>query len=69
MPEETADGVDKSGAIEGRSLGRIAWTRLKRDKVALAGGVVVVLLILVALFAPLISDLFGHRRRTSTTRS
>ena len=47
-------------AIEGRSPGKIAWTRLKRDKVALAGGVVVVFLVLVALFAPLIVKLLGH---------
>ncbi|MEV6161672.1 ABC transporter permease [Streptomyces sp. NPDC052052] len=46
--------------IEGRSPGRIAWMRLKRDKVALAGGVVVLLLILVAVFAPLIVNLLGH---------
>ncbi|MER5682655.1 ABC transporter permease [Streptomyces sp. NPDC002205] len=46
--------------IEGRSPGRIAWTRLKRDKVALAGGVVVLLLILIAVFAPLIVNLLGH---------
>ncbi|MCQ4046605.1 ABC transporter permease [Streptantibioticus rubrisoli] len=47
-------------AIEGRSPGRIAWLRLRRDKVALAGGAVVVLLILVAVFAPLIVSLLGH---------
>ncbi|MEU6344199.1 ABC transporter permease [Streptomyces sp. NPDC046977] len=47
-------------AIEGRSPGRIAWMRLKRDKVALAGGVIVVLLVLVAIFAPLIVSAFGH---------
>ncbi|MET9875423.1 ABC transporter permease [Actinacidiphila glaucinigra] len=47
-------------AIEGRSPGRIAWMRLKRDKVALAGGVIVVFLILVAIFAPLIVSVFGH---------
>ena len=39
-------------AIEGRSLGQIAWMRLRRDKVAMAGGVVVVFLILVAIFGP-----------------
>jgi len=56
-PEEaTAPGV----AIEGRSLGRIAWTRLKRDKVAMAGGVVIILLILMAIFAPLIVKLIGY---------
>jgi peptide/nickel transport system permease protein len=46
--------------IAGRSLGQIAWTRLKRDKVAITGGLVVVFLILVAVFAPLIVDLLGH---------
>jgi peptide/nickel transport system permease protein len=46
--------------IEGRSPWKIAWIRLKRDKLALAGGVVVVLLILVAVFAPLIVKAFGH---------
>ncbi|MDX6394667.1 MAG: peptide/nickel transport system permease protein [Streptosporangiaceae bacterium] len=39
-------------AIEGRSLGQIAWMRLRRDKVAMGGGVVVVLLILVAIIGP-----------------
>jgi peptide/nickel transport system permease protein len=45
--------------IAGRSPGQIAWARLKRDKVALVGGVVVVLLILVALFAPVITHFLG----------
>ncbi|WP_406422149.1 ABC transporter permease [Streptomyces sp. NBC_00873] len=54
----TADVPAKD--IDGRSPGRIAWTRLKRDKVALAGGVVVLLLILIAVFAPLIVNLLGH---------
>ncbi|MFI2368888.1 ABC transporter permease [Streptomyces sp. NPDC018833] len=53
-----ADVVEKS--VEGRSLRQIAWSRLKRDKLALAGGVVVVFLVLVAIFAPLIVDLLGH---------
>jgi peptide/nickel transport system permease protein len=55
--------VDAGGGparIEGRSLGRIAWTRLKRDRVAMAGAAVVIILILVAFFAPFIVKLFGH---------
>jgi peptide/nickel transport system permease protein len=59
VAEEIAP-ADTTKAIEGRSLGRIAWTRLKRDKVAMAGGVVVVFLILGAVFAPFIVDLLGH---------
>jgi peptide/nickel transport system permease protein len=46
--------------IQGRSLGQIAWMRLKRDKVAMGGAAVVILLILVAIFAPLIVKLLGH---------
>ncbi|MCU1594675.1 MAG: peptide transporter permease [Frankiales bacterium] len=42
-------------AVEGRSLGQIAWMRLKRDRVAIAGGIFVTLLILVALAAPILA--------------
>ncbi|MGP3634137.1 ABC transporter permease [Streptomyces sp. 24-1644] len=47
-------------AVQGRSLGRIAWERLKRDKLALGGGVVVLVLVLVAVLAPLITSLAGQ---------
>jgi ABC-type dipeptide/oligopeptide/nickel transport system permease subunit len=50
-PEAVLQGAG-SAAIEGRSLGRIAWLRLRRDKVAMAGLVIVALLILVAVFGP-----------------
>ena len=56
---DPAEGPVPGKAIEGRSLGRIAWTRLKRDKVAMGGGCVVIFLILVAIFAPWIVDLLG----------
>jgi ABC-type dipeptide/oligopeptide/nickel transport system permease subunit len=57
QPEAVLEG---SHAIEGRSLGQIAWMRLKRDKIALSGGVVVLLLIVMAVFAPLIVKWLGH---------
>ena len=56
QPDAILEGV---GKIEGRSLWQISWMRLKRDKVAIGGGVVVVLLILVAIFAPLLCKLVG----------
>lgn len=59
QPAEETPAVPGT-VIEGRSLGRIAWTRLKRDRVALAGGITVLLLILVAILAPLINKAFGH---------
>jgi ABC-type dipeptide/oligopeptide/nickel transport system permease subunit len=50
-PEAVLEGVGGS-VIEGRSLGQIAWMRLRRDKVAMGGGVFIVFLILVALVGP-----------------
>jgi peptide/nickel transport system permease protein/oligopeptide transport system permease protein len=50
-PEAILEGVSGK-AIEGRSLGRIAWMRLKRDKLAMAGGTVILLLVLVAIVGP-----------------
>jgi len=55
-----ADAAPASPAIEGRSLGRIAWNRLKQDRIAMAGGVVVVLLILAAVLAGPLSSLSGN---------
>ena len=46
-------------SIAGRSPWQLAWRRLRSDKVAVASGIIIVLLCLVALFAPLISDATG----------
>jgi peptide/nickel transport system permease protein/oligopeptide transport system permease protein len=53
-PEPTPTPAVAGKAIEGRSLGQIAWMRLRQDKVAMAGGIVVIFLILVAIFGPYI---------------
>jgi peptide/nickel transport system permease protein len=45
--------------IAGRSLRSLAWTRLKRDKLAVAGGVFVVLSLVLALLAAPITHLLG----------
>jgi len=58
QPEAVLRGAGVS--IRGRSLGQIAWLRLKRDKVAIAGLVIVTILILIAILAPLIVKLLGH---------
>jgi ABC-type dipeptide/oligopeptide/nickel transport system permease subunit len=46
------DAVPSGKIIEGRSLGQIAWARLRRDKVAMGSGVVVLILVLVAIIGP-----------------
>ncbi|MEU3225046.1 ABC transporter permease [Streptomyces sp. NPDC006976] len=58
QPEAVLTGV-KQSQIEGRSLGQIAWSRFKRDKVAVAGGIVVILLVLLAVLSKPIQALFG----------
>jgi ABC-type dipeptide/oligopeptide/nickel transport systems, permease components len=52
-------------AIKGRSLGAIAWRRLRQDKVAMAGGVIAVLLILVAIFAKYLCAWYGKTPNAS----
>jgi peptide/nickel transport system permease protein len=51
--EEAVDVVAPDGErrIEGRSLGQIAWARLRRDRVAMVGGIVALILILTAVAA------------------
>src|SRR5262249_59970640 len=46
-PEAGLEGAD-GAAIEGRSLGRIAWMPPRRDKAAMTGGLIVLTLISVA---------------------
>jgi peptide/nickel transport system permease protein len=60
----TIDAADERSAgekaIAGRSLRQIAWRRLKKDKVAMAGGCVVLLLIALAILAPVLTRLWGY---------
>src|SRR3954467_13027104 len=55
-PEALVAGEEQ---IAGRSLSQIAWGRLRKDKVALAGGIFIIFLVLVAIFAPLIVKITG----------
>ena len=58
-PEAVAQATGGK-VIEGRSLGQIAWMRLKRDKVAIAGACIVLFLILVAILAGVLTKINGH---------
>jgi len=69
--DASASGLDAalpvSQIIEGRSLGRIAWTRFKKDKVAVAAGLVIVLLILAAILAGWLSGVEGQNADSINT--
>ena len=45
--------------IKGRSLSQIAWGRLRRDKTFIASAIVLLLIVLIAIFAPQICSLIG----------
>jgi len=49
--------------IAGRSPTQIALDRLKKDKIAMTCTVIVLLFIAIAIFAPLLTDLFGVKLR------
>ncbi|MDI2124644.1 ABC transporter permease [Yinghuangia seranimata] len=57
-PEATLSGVS-SQAVEGRSPWQIAWVRFKRDRWAVAGGIVAGCLVLMALLAKPIERIFS----------
>jgi ABC-type dipeptide/oligopeptide/nickel transport system permease subunit len=56
LPQLEQDGT---AAIAARSPFELFWRRLREDKLALAAGAFIGLLILVAIFAPLLIDLVG----------
>ena len=56
-PEETS--VEVSQHVVGRSPWELFWRRFRRDKFALGGGFVVILMFLIAILAPVIAG-FTH---------
>jgi len=58
-------GGEPSRKIQGRSLADIAWRSLKRDKVAMAGGIFALFIVLVAIFAGPLTHLYGQRPSAS----
>jgi peptide/nickel transport system permease protein len=58
--EATVDAVElASGEITARSPGQLFWRRFRADRVAMVSAGFIVLLILIAIFAPLIVKLLG----------
>jgi ABC-type dipeptide/oligopeptide/nickel transport system permease subunit len=66
---EAVEAVDYTGEvpgspegqkIEGRSPWLLAWQRLRRDRVAMISLVIVILIILMAIFAPVATWITGH---------
>jgi ABC-type dipeptide/oligopeptide/nickel transport system permease subunit len=62
IPTGTPDDVSGPARrkIQGRSPWMLAWIRLRRDRVAMISLGVIVLVVLVAVFAPVFASITGH---------
>lgn len=49
-----------TGAQAARGPWQLAWTRLRRDRVAIGSSAVIILIALLAIFAPVVAALVGH---------
>jgi peptide/nickel transport system permease protein len=56
--------LDAAPAIAGRSAWTLAWNRLRRDRVAMGSLVVILLIVLMAVFAPVVAAITGHPPNT-----
>lgn len=56
LPEQHASVASPIGTVRGRrTQASIVWAKLRRNRMAIPGGVVVLLLMLLAIFAPLVT--------------
>ena len=61
---ETTATEETTATVEARGPWQLAWQRLRRDKVAMICAVVIVLILLMAVFAPLATTITGHPPNT-----
>jgi peptide/nickel transport system permease protein len=47
-------------AVQGRSQWQLTWRRLRQDRMAVASVIVVLVMALLAIFAPVVASLLGH---------
>src|SRR5215467_13837840 len=59
-PEAPVAEGEAAKKIEGRSPWRLGYERLRRDRAAMISVAVIVLIALMAIFAPVIAAVIGH---------
>jgi ABC-type dipeptide/oligopeptide/nickel transport system permease subunit len=61
IPIDGAEEVPEAAKIiQGRSPWQLAFERLRRDRAAVISAVLIVLIVLMAIFAPLVASITGH---------
>jgi peptide/nickel transport system permease protein len=68
--EVSAQGLEAAGtpgvAVVGRTPWQIFWGRFRKDNIAITGALFIVVLVLVALFAPILSKYVVHHDKNKT---
>jgi len=57
---EAQSAAEAPPVIQGRSQWQLTWRRLRRDKMAIASAIVIVVMVGLAIAAPLFASLTGH---------
>jgi peptide/nickel transport system permease protein len=57
---EARSAADAPAAIKGRSQWQLTWRRLRKDKMAIASAVVIVVMVALAIAAPVFAHITGH---------
>ncbi len=60
IPPDLEPDQEVAAKIQGRSTWQLAWAKLRRDRAAVISFSVIVVIILVALFAPVFAAITGH---------
>jgi peptide/nickel transport system permease protein len=63
-PEHEAPLSESAKVIQGRSPWKLAFERLRKDKVAVGSAIVIILIISMAFFAPIVAHIVGHGPNT-----
>lgn len=61
--------AEPTRAIQGKTPWQLAWARLRQDKIALLSAVVIILIILMAVFAPALTNWLGTDPTKTNTNS
>jgi peptide/nickel transport system permease protein len=57
---QAGTAADGAVPIEGRSQWQLTWRRLRKDKMAIASAIVILIMIVLAIAAPLFASITGH---------
>lgn len=58
--QQVAEGLQAAGPVEGRTQWQLTWRRLRSDKVSMIALAVIVIMLVLAIIAPVFAAITGH---------